>query len=190
MPPFQSDEQSSPRNDVLGPSKAKEKKQQPEFIRKLLAILQDPACAEIMSWSQCGTHILLKDPNKIMQEVLPTYFNHAKFASLIRQVNLSPFTDLINSITPKLKYFRFKRISSESGEYIYSNPSFQRERPDLLDTIRREKKKRSIEKPSKPMSNMPNQLMTRLESKASVMERLRSENAFMRNFLKETGFFE
>lgn len=144
-----------------------------EFINKLLAILQDPQCEMMISWTPCGQCIILKDLTKIASDLLPKYFNHAKIPTLVRQLN----------------YYGFKKISSTAGKAVYCNSNFQKDRPDLLINIKREKKK-PVPKPSQsePASSqnfdestsvLVKHIMKKLMNATRLIEQLKLEREFL-----------
>jgi hypothetical protein len=123
----------------------------------------------------------LKDSVKITQEVLPKYFDHTKVSTLVRQLN----------------YYGFKKVSSSTRDHhIYSNPSFHKERPDLIKNIHRLKKKPapdpepelsrqlSLQNTEEPVI-VAQQLMRRLASAYQIIEQLELENNFLRRRRKE-----
>ena len=54
-------------------------------------------------------------------EILPNFFRHSRFQSLVRQLN----------------FYAFKKVSKERSSWVYSHTHFQQHRPDLLDKLRR-----------------------------------------------------
>jgi len=156
------------------------KKSPSEFISKLITILEDPQHTRIISWTPCGKCVFLKDLAKITSEILPKYFNHSKIATLVRQLN----------------YYGFKKLSSGTGQHIYSNPNFQKDRPDLLRNIKRERKKPSSSLDQIKMlttqsteesvgENITHQLKKKLETAYQVIEQLRLEQEFLWKQQKE-----
>lgn len=59
----------------------------PTFPAKLLAILSRPDLAEIISWMPHGRSWKVHKPREFEVKVIPSYFDHAKFSSFIRQAN-------------------------------------------------------------------------------------------------------
>jgi hypothetical protein len=54
-------------------------------------------------------------------EILPNFFRHSRFQSLVRQLN----------------FYAFKKVSKERSSWVYSHAHFQKHRPELLDKLRR-----------------------------------------------------
>ena len=54
-------------------------------------------------------------------EILPKYFRHSRFQSLVRQLN----------------FYSFKKISKERSVCIYQHALFLRDRPDQLEHLKR-----------------------------------------------------
>ena len=54
-------------------------------------------------------------------EILPNFFRHSRFQSLVRQLN----------------FYAFKKVSKERSSWVYSHIHFQQHRPELLDKLRR-----------------------------------------------------
>lgn len=63
----------------------------------------------------------MKDPVRLENEVLPKYFRHSRFQSLVRQLN----------------FYDFKKISKERVIWIYRHKLFQQGKPHLLDDLKR-----------------------------------------------------
>ena len=60
----------------------------PKFLKKLFYILEENNHHELISWSENGAAVIIKQPIEFAQNVLPLYFKHNNFASFIRQVIL------------------------------------------------------------------------------------------------------
>jgi len=91
------------------------------FTKKLFDILQDPKCSSIITWTADGFAFEVKDPKRLETDILPKYFRHGRFQSLVRQLN----------------FYSFKKISKERSSWIYSHEMFQKDRPELLEQLRR-----------------------------------------------------
>jgi len=59
----------------------------PTFPAKLFAILSRPDLADIISWMPHGRSWKVHKPREFEIKVIPSYFDHAKFSSFIRQAN-------------------------------------------------------------------------------------------------------
>eukprot|EP01031_Cornospumella_fuschlensis_P029830 gene29830-36020_t len=91
------------------------------FTRKLFDILADERNAAIISWSHDGSTFEVTDPKLLERDVLPKYFRHGRFQSLVRQLN----------------FYSFKKVGKERSSWIYTHPCFRRGRPELLLQLRR-----------------------------------------------------
>ncbi|ORE00338.1 HFB2A [Hepatospora eriocheir] len=103
----------------------------PPFIIKLINMLEDRNNSKLIQWSDDGTAIVIMEPAEFASFVLPRHFKHTNLNSFIRQLN---------------KYNFHKRKSSDQirlcyGEdvWIFANPYFIRNRPDLISQITRKK---------------------------------------------------
>jgi len=63
----------------------------------------------------------VKDPKRLETEILPIFFRHCRFQSLVRQLN----------------FYAFKKVSKERSSWVYSHEYFRRDRPELLHRMRR-----------------------------------------------------
>lgn len=59
----------------------------PNFPAKMHAILSRPDLADIICWMPHGRSWRVLKPREFEIRVIPTYFEHAKFSSFIRQAN-------------------------------------------------------------------------------------------------------
>lgn len=59
----------------------------PTFPAKLFAILSRPDLSDIISWMPHGRSWKVHKPREFEVKVIPSYFDHAKFSSFIRQAN-------------------------------------------------------------------------------------------------------
>ncbi|GAA5822464.1 hypothetical protein JCM10212_000550 [Sporobolomyces blumeae] len=90
------------------------------FIDKLYDILQDPGYRHLVVYGSDGKSFEVLDTVRFAREVLPLYFKHANFSSFVRQLNMWGW-----------------RKESKTGEWNFVHSIFERDRPDLLSTIRR-----------------------------------------------------
>ena len=93
------------------------------FLRSLRRMLENES-VEILRWTPNGRAFEILDMERMMDEVLPKYFKHRKYASFQRQLN----------------YFSFKKwTKSKAVICTFSNDCFLRDRPDLSWHIARKK---------------------------------------------------
>ena len=59
----------------------------PNFPAKMHAILSRPDLAHIITWAPHGRSFRVLKPRQFEVRVIPTYFEHSKFSSFVRQAN-------------------------------------------------------------------------------------------------------
>jgi len=95
----------------------------PGFVRTVYTLLT--VCdSKIISWSEDGTKIVIKSPDRFAREVCPKFFRHRNF----------------NSFTRLLNMYQFHKVPSnrrESKEVCFAHPHFQRGREDMLPLVQR-----------------------------------------------------
>lgn len=90
------------------------------FVKKLYdLVMNEPD--EIVAFQADGSAFEVKDPKKLEAIVLPKYFRHSRFQSLVRQLN----------------FYNFKKISKERHMWIYHHELFHRDKPALLEGLKR-----------------------------------------------------
>ena len=61
--------------------------QQPLFLKKAYNMIS--TCpSDIACWSEDGNSFIVKDPERMATEIIPTVYKHNKFSSFVRQLNL------------------------------------------------------------------------------------------------------
>lgn len=94
----------------------------PNFPAKMYAILSRKDLADIITWMPHGRSWKVLKPREFEVKVIPTYFEHAKFSSFIRQAN----------------GWGFRRIISKGNDRnSYYHELFLRGRPHLIKLMRR-----------------------------------------------------
>ena len=115
---------------TLQPLKAKHTQNRlgSSFILKCYKLLQDQAFTDIVDWNMEGTAIMIKEPFKFAQIVLPIYFKHNKLTSFIRQLNM----------------YDFRKSKQQMYDLIYSHDFFQRDKQHLFAQIKRKNKQTKL----------------------------------------------
>ncbi|CAM9867929.1 unnamed protein product, partial [Discosporangium mesarthrocarpum] len=90
------------------------------FVRKLYQMVNREH-DNVVGFIADGTAFEVKDPRKLEQDILPKYFRHSRFQSLVRQLN----------------FYSFKKISKERSVWIYKHALFRRDEPELLHALKR-----------------------------------------------------
>ena len=76
------------------------------------------ACARLRcGWSADGTEIVVCNPERLAENVLPRYFRHTQYSSWVRTLN----------------HYSFRK--TRPGQW--ANPHFQRDKPELLQYVKR-----------------------------------------------------
>ncbi|CAM9338546.1 unnamed protein product [Hapterophycus canaliculatus] len=96
------------------------------FAQKLFTLVEEED-SEIVEWLPDGLAFRVKDIHRFSCEVLEKYFNHSKFTSFQRQLNLYQFK---------------RRKGAHAG--AFHHPSFRRGQRHLLSKVRRQKVKRDL----------------------------------------------
>lgn len=91
------------------------------FLDNLSFILNEEKYNDCISWSEDGKSFTIHNLNKFTEKVLPNFFKHKNFSSFHRQLNLYGFT----------------RDKKKKFEKTFANPFFTRNRPDLLEKIKK-----------------------------------------------------
>jgi hypothetical protein len=94
----------------------------PNFPAKMYAILSRKDLCDIITWLPHGRSWKVLKPREFEVKVIPTYFEHSKFSSFIRQAN----------------GWGFRRIISKGGDRnSYYHELFLRGKPHLIKLMRR-----------------------------------------------------
>lgn len=93
----------------------------PNFVAKMHAILSRPDLADVIAWMPHGRAWRVLKPREFEIRVIPTYFEHAKFSSFIRQAN----------------GWGFRRITQGPDRNAYYHELFLRGLPHLCKKMKR-----------------------------------------------------
>jgi HSF-type DNA-binding len=93
----------------------------PNFPAKMHAILSRPDLTDVVCWMPHGRSWKVLKPREFEIRVIPTYFEHAKFSSFIRQAN----------------GWGFRRLTTGKDRNSYYHPLFLRALPHLCKDMKR-----------------------------------------------------
>mmetsp|Transcript_15085 Transcript_15085/g.19780 ORF Transcript_15085/g.19780 Transcript_15085/m.19780 type:complete len:309 (+) Transcript_15085:130-1056(+) len=108
------------------------------FARKLYEILEVES-PDYISWNDAGTAFFIVNLETFTELILMKYFRHQKFPSFQRQLNL----------------YGFRKVTRGPDTGAYSHKYFVRDRPDLLDFVRRSQVTSNSHKNSTQDRNVP-----------------------------------
>ncbi|KAI8917485.1 HSF-type DNA-binding-domain-containing protein [Powellomyces hirtus] len=100
------------------------------FVYKLHHVVLDRRYQHLINWNWGGTSFIVRNLVEFSREVLPKHFKHNNFASFVRQLNMYGFHKVNKSP-------RGSRTGAENQIWEFSHLKFLRDRPHLLDDIKR-----------------------------------------------------
>ncbi|KAL0589729.1 hypothetical protein ABG067_002278 [Albugo candida] len=110
----------------------------PAFLSKTFEIFSHAEFADICGWNAAGDTIIVTYLEAFVSQVLPRFFKHRNFPSFVRQLNI----------------YGFHKTVLDSRRLEFQHPFFKRNRPELLQYIRR-KSSVSNTGPVEPVRAMP-----------------------------------
>ncbi|KAI9308601.1 hypothetical protein BJ944DRAFT_155948 [Cunninghamella echinulata] len=117
------------------------------FLNKVYGMVNDPSTDDLIRWSEDGKSFFVVRHEDFARTVLPRFFKHSNFSSFVRQLNMYGFHKV-----PHLQH-GVLHSDSDSEQWEFSNPHFQRNQPDLLLLVTRKKGRDSDEKEQSTTSN-------------------------------------
>lgn len=93
-------------------------------------MINDRSIKHLISWTEKGDTFRVHNANLLAQEVLPKYYKHRNFTSLVRQLNMYGFHKVVGVDQGGLK-----GNSDQVWEFIH--PYVHRDHPELLPHVRR-----------------------------------------------------
>ena len=99
------------------------------------SFLEDDNNADLIQWSPDGKSFIITNEEAFSRKLLPELFKHSNFASFVRQLNMYGFHKKVGLSDNSMRASERKsKLPSE-----YTNPFFQRGRPNLLWLIQKPK---------------------------------------------------
>ena len=99
------------------------------------SFLKDPSKENLIRWSKQGDSFIVIDEDEFARTLIPELFKHNNYASFVRQLNMYGFHKQVALSDGSMKAGERKNKSPSE----YSNPYFQRDRPNLLWLIQKPK---------------------------------------------------
>lgn len=96
-------------------------------------MVNDPSTDDLICWAEDGKSFFVNRQEDFARKVLPRFFKHNKFSSFVRQLNMYGFHKV-----PHLQQGVLE-TDSDSERWEFSNPNFQRNKPELLTLVTRKK---------------------------------------------------
>ncbi|KAI9029855.1 hypothetical protein CLU79DRAFT_732890 [Phycomyces nitens] len=105
----------------------------PAFLNKLYNMVEDEATNDLIRWSVDGASFTVEQHEEFAKSVLPRFYKHNTFASFVRQLNMYDFH--------KVPHPQQGILLAENDRELweFSNPHFQRGRPNLLVRVTRKR---------------------------------------------------
>ncbi|KAL7308923.1 hypothetical protein PS15m_011061 [Mucor circinelloides] len=100
------------------------------FVHKLYNMVLDDQFQHLIAWNYTGASFIVCNIMEFARDVLPKHFKHNNFSSFVRQLNMYGFHKVNKSP-------RGHRTLAENQIWEFSHSKFLRDRPDLLDDIKR-----------------------------------------------------
>ncbi|KAI9250002.1 HSF-type DNA-binding-domain-containing protein [Sporodiniella umbellata] len=141
------------------------------FVHKLYNMVVDTHYQHLISWSYPGTSFIVCNLLEFSKDVLPKHFKHNNFSSFVRQLNMYGFHKVNKSP-------RGHRTLAENQIWEFSHQQFLRNRPDLLDEIKR----KTLEPERK---EVPPDMMVMQASQAELVQHMQTLYANLNQAMKD-----
>ncbi|OAD75066.1 heat shock factor-type transcription factor [Phycomyces blakesleeanus NRRL 1555(-)] len=105
----------------------------PAFLNKLYNMVEDETTNDLIRWSVDGASFTVEQHEEFAKSVLPRFYKHNTFASFVRQLNMYDFHKVPHPQQGILL------ADNDRELWEFSNPHFQRGRPNLLVRVTRKR---------------------------------------------------
>ncbi|KAK4517814.1 uncharacterized protein ATC70_001160 [Mucor velutinosus] len=130
-PPSNTTDQTAFNSTASQPVRLSQKSSQTNtFVHKLYNMVLDDQFQHLIAWNYAGASFIVCNIMEFARDVLPKHFKHNNFSSFVRQLNMYGFHKVNKSP-------RGHRTLAENQIWEFSHSKFLRDRPDLLDDIKR-----------------------------------------------------
>ncbi|KAI8145514.1 hypothetical protein BJV82DRAFT_39936 [Fennellomyces sp. T-0311] len=163
-----SDEDLSPQPLVNSiPQRLFVQRNVPAFLNKLYSMVNDASTNSLIHWSKDGNSFIVEGHEEFAKQVLPRFYKHNTFASFVRQLNMYDFH--------KVPHLQQGVLISDSKHEIweFSNPNFQRGRPEMLVLVTR-KRNRERDDDEVSLSSIVKDIATIRKHQTSISNELHS----------------
>lgn len=148
-PHMSGDDGHSPRPVTPGTSIAVNRNQ-PAFISKLYAMLQDEkyAAANLIYWAPDGRSFICPNPIEFARDVLPNFYKTNNFQSFVRQLNMYSFNKVSDLCSA---------TQSDPSAWEFRHPLFCRDEPEKIHLIQRKAGGRSADRRAQQAGGSPDE---------------------------------
>ncbi|KAH8556773.1 hypothetical protein BGW37DRAFT_25222 [Umbelopsis sp. PMI_123] len=151
------------------------------FLNKLFRMVSEASTNSLIHWSDDGKSFIVEHQDDFSQTLLPRYFKHNTFASFVRQLNMYNFH--------KVPHVEQRTLLSDTLKDIweFSNPNFQRGRPDLLSFVYRKRiQEREQSKPESTVHTLLQTSQSIRQRQSELSSEILSMKSDVQNLWKDT----
>ena len=160
------------------------------FLSRLYDILNDNSYKDIISWNDEGTHVLIKDIYKLSDEVLPKYYNHRKYTSFVRQLNMYGFYKTKDIIIKDVEVYRHDIFDKNFKKGETKNiVTFLRRKKIYKDFIHN-RKENIIDNVNEPIDNEDNILNNLFAQNEKVEKEIMSLKEEIKDLKEKNQYLE